>query len=206
MKIIFLKEVLLLQAPHRHAGSSCSEACEQLRFFSGNAARIALQVSGVADGLTKTSRKQVTVPFGGITKPSGRYFWKLSCPVLVCSPCILASGYWAFCFLFPCHPRAFLFLGTAAEQYPDKLQKHLLTCGELCLGQQPGSLPKRTAISCLFLQQPCSSYGNGIQVQAIFSHRGCDKLEFITNQILSGMCCFVSGLSRWIPAARSLFK
>lgn len=87
----------------RHAGSSCSEACEQLRFFSGKAAHIALQASTVADGLTETLCKQVAVPFGGIMKPSGRHFWKLSCSVLGCSPCIPASGYWAFCFLCPCH-------------------------------------------------------------------------------------------------------
>lgn len=135
-----------------HAGSSCLEACEQLRFFSGNAVQITLQVSSVADGTTETSCKQVTVPFGGTMKPSGKCFWKLSCPVLVFLICILASGCWAFWFLCPCHPRAFLFLGTAAEQYPDKLQMHLLTCAELRLGQQPGHLPKRTAMICLSLQ------------------------------------------------------
>ena len=135
----------------RHAGSSCSEACEQLRFVSGNTAQIALQVSSVADGLTETPCKEVTVPFGGIAKPSNRHIWKLNSPVLICSPCILVPGSWAFCFLWPCQPRAFLFPGTAAEQYPHKLQKHPLTCRELCLEQQPGSLPKRTAISRLSL-------------------------------------------------------
>lgn len=108
------KERFLSSKQHtRHAGSSCSEVCEQLWFFSGTTAQIALQVSSVADGRAETLCKQVTVLFGGITKSSGKHVWKIGCTVLVCSPCSLATGCWAFCFLCPCHPKAFLFLGTA---------------------------------------------------------------------------------------------
>lgn len=118
----------------RHAGSSFSEAHEQLWPFSGNAAHLALQVISVADGLTETSGKQVIVPFAGVNEAQWQAVLETKLSLLVCCPCTLASGYWASCFLCPCHPRAFLFHGTAAEQWPDKLQKHLLTCGSCAWG------------------------------------------------------------------------
>lgn len=126
--------MLLLWAAHQACWQQLLGACAYMDFFLGDAAQRAPQDSSMADGTAETSCKQVISPFEGIMKPSGRQFWKWSCSVLLCSPGILASGYWAFCFLCPCHTRAFLFLGTAAEQHPDKLQKLLLTSGELCLG------------------------------------------------------------------------
>lgn len=77
----------------RHAGRSCLEACAYMDFFLGDAAQRAPQVSRVAGGTAETSCKQV---FWGVMKPSGKQFWKWSCPVLLCSPGIPASGYWVF--------------------------------------------------------------------------------------------------------------
>lgn len=74
-----------------HAGSSCLEACEQLRFSSGNAAQITLQVSSVADGTTETSCKQVTVPFRGDNGAQWQMLLetKLSCTgLLPMHPCV----------------------------------------------------------------------------------------------------------------------